>query len=60
MKGMNRSRSRVIMLDAGESEDRKRKNLCERAREHVDRDNPQMQLSDEQVSGIVAEGAYDK
>jgi hypothetical protein len=48
------------MLDAGESEDRMRKNLCERAREHVDRDNPQMQLSDEQVRGIVAEGAYDK
>src|ERR671915_489263 len=34
--------------------------LFERAREHVDRDHPEMQLSDEQVSGIVAEGAYDK
>ena len=30
------------------------------AREHVDRDHPEMQLSDEQVQGIVAEGAYDK
>ena len=34
--------------------------LFERAREHVDRDHPEMQLSDEQVRGIVAEGAYDK
>ncbi len=30
------------------------------AREHVDRDHPEMQLSDEQVQGIVAQGAYDK
>ena len=30
------------------------------AREHVDRDHPEMGLSDEQVRGIVAEGAYDK
>ncbi len=30
------------------------------AREHVDRDHPEMHLSDEQVRGIVAEGAYDK
>ena len=34
--------------------------LFERAREHVDRDHPEMQLSDEQVRGIVADGAYDK
>jgi len=26
----------------------------------VDRDHPEMQLSDEQVQGIVAQGAYDK
>jgi predicted small metal-binding protein len=30
------------------------------AREHVDRDHPEMQLSDGQVQGIVAQGAYDK
>lgn len=30
------------------------------AREHVDRDHPEMRLSDEQVMGIVAGGAYDK
>jgi hypothetical protein len=29
-------------------------------REHVDRDHPDMELSDEQVRGLVAEGAYDK
>ena len=29
-------------------------------REHVDGDHPDMELSDEQVSGLVAEGAYDK
>jgi predicted small metal-binding protein len=34
--------------------------LYGQAREHVDRDHPEMQLSDEQVRGIVAEGAYDK
>ena len=34
--------------------------LYGQAREHVDRDHPEMQLSDEQVMGIVAEGAYDK
>lgn len=34
--------------------------LYGRAREHVDRDHPEMQLSDEQVRGIVAKGAYDK
>jgi predicted small metal-binding protein len=34
--------------------------LFVQAREHVDRDHPEMQLSDEHVRGIVAEGAYDK
>jgi hypothetical protein len=34
--------------------------LFERAREHVDRDHPDMVLSDEQVRGIVEQGAYDK
>ncbi|MGH3090633.1 MAG: DUF1059 domain-containing protein [Rubrobacteraceae bacterium] len=34
--------------------------LFEQAREHVDRDHPEMQLDDEQVRGIVAEGAYGK
>ena len=33
--------------------------LFERAWEHVDRDPPDMGL-DEQVRGIVAQGAYDK
>ena len=34
--------------------------LFERAREHVDRDHPEMGLGDEQVRGIVEQGAYDK
>ena len=34
--------------------------LVERAREHVDRDHSDMGLSDEQVRGIVRQGAYDK
>ena len=34
--------------------------LFERAREHADRDHPDMGLDDEQVRGIVAQGAYDK
>jgi hypothetical protein len=34
--------------------------LYGQTRERVDRDHPEMQLSDEQVMGIVAEGAYDK
>ena len=34
--------------------------LFERAREHVDRDHPDMGLDDEQVRGIVSQGAYDK
>ena len=34
--------------------------LYGQAREHVDRDHPEMQLSDGQVQGIVAQGAYDK
>ena len=34
--------------------------LYQQARDHVDRDHPEMQLSDEQVHGIVAEGAYDQ
>ena len=34
--------------------------LFERAREHVDRDHPDGGLSDEQVRGIVEQGAYHK
>ena len=34
--------------------------LYGQVREHVDRDHPEMQLSDEQVAGLVAEGTYDK
>ena len=34
--------------------------LYGQVREHVDRDHPEMQLSDEQGMGLVAEGAYDK
>ena len=34
--------------------------LFERAREHVDRDHPDMGLSDEQVRSIVEQGAYNK
>ena len=34
--------------------------LYGKVREHVDRDHPEMRLSDEQVAGLVAEGAYDK
>ena len=33
--------------------------LFERAREHVDRDHPEMKLDDSQVRDIVAQGAYD-
>ena len=34
--------------------------LFDRAREHVDRDHPEMELDDSQVHDIVAQGAYDK
>jgi predicted small metal-binding protein len=34
--------------------------LFEKAREHVDRDHSEMDLSDEQLRGILAEGAYTK
>ncbi|HZY56612.1 MAG TPA: DUF1059 domain-containing protein [Rubrobacteraceae bacterium] len=34
--------------------------LFEQAREHVDRDHSEMDLSDEQLRGILAEGAYTK
>ena len=34
--------------------------LFDKAKEHVNQDHPQMQLSDEQVREIVAEKAYDK
>jgi predicted small metal-binding protein len=34
--------------------------LFDKAKEHVNRDHPEMQLSDEQVREIVAEKAYDK
>ena len=42
-------------LEAADDEE-----LYQQARDHVDRDHPEMQLSDERVHGIVAEGAYDK
>jgi predicted small metal-binding protein len=42
-------------LEAGDDQE-----LFERAREHVDKDHPEMGLSDEQVRGIVEQGAYDK
>lgn len=34
--------------------------LFRQAREHVDRDHPEMDLTDEQLRGILAEGAYTK
>jgi predicted small metal-binding protein len=34
--------------------------LFDKANEHVSRDHPEMQLSDEQIRKIVAEKAYDK
>jgi len=34
--------------------------LFEQAREYVDRDHPEMDLTDEQLRGILAEGAYTK
>lgn len=34
--------------------------LFQQAREHVDRDHPEMKLDDTQVREIVAQGAYDK
>jgi predicted small metal-binding protein len=42
-------------LEAGSDE-----GLFEQARAHVDRDHPEMRLSDEQVREIVSGGAYDK
>jgi hypothetical protein len=44
----------VVLTSAHDEE------LFERAREHVDRDHPDMGLSDEQVRSIVEQGAYDK
>jgi predicted small metal-binding protein len=34
--------------------------LFGQAREHVDRDHPEMVLTDEELRGILAEGAYTK
>ena len=34
--------------------------LFKRAREHVDTDHPEMELSDEKVCHIVERGAYEK
>ena len=34
--------------------------LFQQAREHVDRDHPEMELDDTQAREIVAQGAYDK
>jgi len=34
--------------------------LFKRAREHVDTDHPEMELSDEKVHHIVDRGAYEK
>jgi predicted small metal-binding protein len=34
--------------------------LFRQAREHVDRDHPEMDLTNEQLRGILAEGAYTK
>jgi predicted small metal-binding protein len=42
-------------LEAADDEE-----LFRRAREHVDRDHPDMHLDDEQVRGIVEQGAYDR
>jgi hypothetical protein len=36
------------------------KELFDKAKEHVNRDHPNMQLTDEQVRQLVAERAYDK
>jgi predicted small metal-binding protein len=32
--------------------------LFERAREHVDRDHPEMEISDEQIRNLITERAY--
>jgi len=34
--------------------------LFRQAREHVDKDHPEMDLGDEQLRNILAEGAYEK
>jgi predicted small metal-binding protein len=34
--------------------------LFEQARAHVDNDHPEMDLSNEELRSILAEGAYDK
>jgi predicted small metal-binding protein len=52
---------RALDCDCGKHlEARDEDELYGLVREHVDRDHPDMRLSDEQVMGIVAGGAYDK
>jgi predicted small metal-binding protein len=54
-------RMRALECECGKHlEARDDDELYGKVREHVDRDHPEMQLSDEQVAGLVAEGAYDK
>ena len=60
-QGKEARRMRALDCECGKHlEARDDDELYGQAREHVDRDHPEMQLSDEQVMGLVAEGAYDK
>ena len=59
--GQEARRMRALDCECGKHlEARSDEELYGQVREHVDRDHPEMRLSDEQVMGIVAGGAYDK
>ena len=53
-------RMRALDCECGKHLEANDDELYGKVREHVDRDHPEMQLSDEQVAGLLAEGAYDK
>ena len=60
-QGKEARRMRALDCDCGRHlEGHDDEELYGRVREHVDRDHPEMRLSDEQVHGLVAERAYDK
>jgi len=60
-QGKEARRMRALDCDCGQHlEAHDDEELYGQVREHVDRDHPEMQLSDEQVQGLVAGRAYDK
>jgi hypothetical protein len=52
-------RMRALDCECGKHLEAHDDELYGQVREHVDRDHPEMRLSDEQVVGLVAEGAFD-